>query len=358
MSWVTDPIKPEMSKMPCAPSDFRLFKFLDEALTGNIVDSGPEYALVQQRNAEMRRMGVSNRGGFNLPQEAFFQTRATVAKGSALDGSGGAIIPTQINNLVPENYPRSIIVEAGVTLLDGVGDIQFPRISTNNTAYVVNEDSAVTEGSPALDSVTLRWERSVGCMAVVSRAMLSQSQPSVEQILRNDMTAKMLQKMDETLMATIVADSNISETNGATFGFALFSTLVKTVQANNAEGTSPVFVTSPQVLDLMRTTARQSGGSEGNFLLSPDMAGQPTLFGYPVVASSSVPTNLGTGTDEHLIAFGDFSKAVVSTFGGIRVIADEYTEAANLNVRLIASTGYDDGVLDPQAFALASVAVS
>ena len=76
------------------------------------------------------------------------------------------------------------------------------------------------------------------------------------------------------------------------------------------------------------------------------------IKGRPVAYDPNIPTNLGTGTNETEVWFGDFSKYVITDGGGIRV--DYGTEGddfkrSKTSVRVIHYT--DGAVVLPEAFA-------
>jgi HK97 family phage major capsid protein len=60
----------------------------------------------------------------------------------------------------------------------------------------------------------------------------------------------------------------------------------------------------------------------GNGAIPGGFAGD--LFGYPVVLSSNVPTNLGAGTDESRVIVGDFSQGLILDRQGMTVDTSEH----------------------------------
>ena len=357
-NWQTNPVQEaDIQFNTRAAENFNLCGFIDDQLNGQSTNAPQEAALVRSRHEQFRNMGLSHRGagGFNLPIESIIK-RAAVLKGSNLNGTGGELVPTAQGDLIPELYPNSIIDNAGVRVVQLVNDTQYPKFTTTQTAYLVGEDTAITESAADFSSVTLRWENSIGCLSVVSRSLLAQSDPSVSDTLRRDMESQIMTKADEQVMAS-VGDA-VTETLAQTLSFGLMADLVAEVEANNALGQNPVFVTTPQVAKLLRTTARQSGGAEGNFVADAPVGRGLTVMGFPVVVSSSVPSNLGTGTDEHGLYFGSFQESVVAGFfGGMYTIIDEHSLAEKNHIRIVMSVGFDSAVTRSEGIAGAGIAI-
>ena len=67
-----------------------------------------------------------------------------------------------------------------------MGDVSIPRGTNTLAAAYVAESTEVATQTPTFDTVTLQ-PSTLGCYTKISRKMLLQADPSVEQLVRNDL---------------------------------------------------------------------------------------------------------------------------------------------------------------------------
>jgi len=93
-------------------------------------------------------------------------------------------------------------------------------------------------------------------------------------------------------------------TNGEALTYAMLPSLGKEIAVDNALLGSLVFCTDPRTINKLRTTAKQSSGVEGNFVINDD----GRLASYRVEVINSMPSNLtkGTGSSLSALIFGNW----------------------------------------------------
>ena len=306
-----------------------------------------------------KRYGKEPRG-FYVPQ-SIFKRDLTVGTDSAggflkpTDHLGGEFIDALRANLVTSSL--------GARMMQGLtGDVAIPALNAKTSVGFVAENAAPgAEGAPTFRQVTMSPKTLVQYVDI-SRKLSMQSDPSVEQIIRDDMTRQFAAKIDEVAIegggsnepTGITQTSGIGSvamgTNGGAITYAKLVDLEKEVAIDNALGGSLAFLTNPKVVGAMRQTPRQASGVEGNFILNDSN----TLLGYNVASTTLVPSDLTKGTSSNVcsaVVFGDFSQLMISMFGGLDVLVDPYTGSATGATRIAMYQDVDVAVRHAQAFA-------
>jgi HK97 family phage major capsid protein len=147
------------------------------------------------------------------------------------------------------------------------------------------------------------------------------------------------------------AASNATNANGANQVYADWVGLYKAAMVNNATMQNLAYITSPQVHADAMIRPKQSSGVEGNFIVN--QAGVSPL-GFPVLASTNVPSTLtkGTSSDLSALIFGDFSQLALASWGNPILEMDPYTQKVNGLNRFHFINFVDALVLQPKAFAV------
>ena len=202
--------------------------------------------------------------------------------------------------------------------------------------------------------------KTVGAYVDISRKLMIQSSPTAEQIFRNDMVAQLGTAVDSVgingggsneptgILQTSGIGSVALGTNGAAPTWASVVDLIKEIAIDNAEQGSLAFLTSPAGAAKMRSTVRVS--STDSKMILPDSG---ELFGYPIISSSLVPSDLTKGTGSNLSAmiFGNFNDLVVGEWGSLDVLLDPYTGSSTGAMRVTAFLDCDIAVRHAESFA-------
>ena len=258
---------------------------------------------------------------------------------------------------------KMVLNTLGAQFLTGLqGNIAIPRKATGATSYWVGEGSAPTEGAMTFDQVTMT-PKTLAAYVDYSRRLMLQSSLDVEAMVRNDLASSIAVAMDGAAVAGsgtnkptgVLNTSGIGSvtlgTNGGAPTWAMVTNLVKEVEIDNALNGAAAFLTNGQVKAKMANTPRQASGVEGNFILGADLA---NLFGYPLVVSQQVPSNLSKGTASGSLSamiFGVWSDLLVGQWSGIDLMADPYTGSKEGTVRIVAFHDCDFAVRHVESFA-------
>src|SRR3546814_5998993 len=117
-------------------------------------------------------------------------------------GSAGALVPTEHR---PQDYiqplrNRLLARRLGVRVLSGLhGNVSIPKHGTGVSTGWVAENSAVPDSTVAPVNVTLT-PKHAGGVTEMSRQLIMQSSPDVEQLIRDDFAAVLAQAIDSALI--------------------------------------------------------------------------------------------------------------------------------------------------------------
>jgi len=306
-----------------------------------------------------KRYGKDPRG-FYVPSMIFKRdvTTASPANGSNLvptDHLAGEFVDALRANLVISNL--------GARMMQGLkGDVAIPALNAKTSVGFVAENAAPgSEGAPSFRQITMSPKTLVQYVDL-SRKLMMQSDPSVEMIVRDDMTRQFAAKIDEVaiegggaseptgILGTSGIGSVAQGTNGGAITYASCVNLEREVAIDNALAGNLAYLTNPKVVAAMRQTSRQSSGVEGNFILND----ANTLLGYRVASTTLVPSDLTKGTSSGVcsaLIFGNFADLMIGMFGGLDVLVDPYTGSSTGATRVALYQDIDVAVRHAESFA-------
>ena len=320
--------------------DYSLLKAIRESARGEL--SGLE----REVSDEIAQRTGKEAKGFHMPTNIAFRADQVVGTNNV----GGFLKPTDHlgNEFIEALKAKLVVSQAGARIMTGLkGDVAIPKMSaeTSNVAFV-SENSAPSEGNATFAQVTMS-PKTLAAQVDISRKLMMQSDPSIEQVLREDIIATFARKIDEvaiegggsnepTGVLGGVASGNVitAATNGAAPTYENVVELIRLVEASNAilnEG-SLRFLGNPKLTSKLRRVLKSSADTSSNFILENDNS----ILGYSYLSSTLVPSDLSQGSGSNLSAmiFGDFSQLMLGFYSGVDVIVDPYTGSAAGTTRL------------------------
>ena len=269
-------------------------------------------------------------------------TVGTAADGGNLKGTdhmGGSFIELLRNKMV--------VNAMGARHLSGlVGDLAIPSQTGAATSYWVAESAAITESKQAFGQVTMA-PNTVGAMADISRKLLLQSDPSVEQLVIDDLASVLAIAIDKKalygdgLNDTPTGVASTGSINTTTFAAAVPTwaevvAMEGAIETDNALMGSLGYVTTPADKSSLKTKAKDAGS--GLFVWNGN-----DMNGYNAMASSQV-----TSGD---VFFGNWSDLIIGTWGnGLDLTLDPYTGSASGTLRVVALQDVDVAVRHAVSF--------
>ncbi|PKG49283.1 MULTISPECIES: phage major capsid protein [Halomonadaceae] len=293
-----------------------------------------------------RRSGRKAQGAF-VPMAAL-ETRANTT------GTAGEITPTdhRADQYIDALRNRLLARRLGVRVLSGLsGDVSVPKYGSGLATGWVTEGGAVPEGVMSFGEVTLS-PKHVGGKTEMSRQLIQQSSPDIEQLVRGDLSALIAQQIDRAILqgsgaagepqgiigAAGVQAADIPTTWAGVLG------LSELLELENLEGTA--WLSAPGVKTTLGSTEKvvgSAGVGGSGFLLQSGM-----MDDKPYWSTNQMPTST--------LLYGDFSQVLLGIWSEIDILVNPYAEPAysrgGVQVRAMATC--DVALRHPQGFIVAT----
>ncbi len=300
-------------------------------------------------HAEAERRSGRKAQGILVPMRAL-ETRVNTTS------SAGQIVPTDHR---PADYiqplrNRLLARQLGVRVLSGLsGDLSIPKHGSSTTSGWVAEGGNLGTSDMTFGSVPLT-PKHVGGISEMSRQLIQQSSPDIEQLLRDDMAFQIAQAIDSALIdgggtnepVGLLSTVGIQTANLATLSWANILEMLEKLEIANAEAAN--WLTSPQVKTKLASTLKATGIA-GYLMEAGKMAD------LPVHVTNQVPVVTGTPDTGQLIV-GDWSQVLLGIWSELDILVNPFdsTAYARGGVLVRAMATVDTAVRHPKAFVVAS----
>jgi len=264
------------------------------------------------------------------------------------------------NPLLPSEFieilrPDSIVARLGARMIPGlVGDVDLPRQAAAGTiAWLAAETTDLaTDTSFDMDEVQLR-PKTVGVRHDISRRMLKQSTPAVEEIVREDIRQTIALAIDLAAIngsgaggqpLGIIGTAGVGTVNvtgGATYADTV--EFITDLGVANALRGRLGYAVHPSIWGALKTASKDTGS--GQFLIEPD----GMMNGYPLALSSQIPTADGG------ILFGNWAELLIGMWGVLDLFPDPYTLGDRGGVVLRGFQDIDVQLRHPASFAISDI---
>lgn len=347
---------------------YSLGKMLRAQVTNDWRDAGLEREMHEEI---VKRTGKEARGIY-IPDFAFRAGVMTTAATGAIAGENVT------DNFVPTIQRGDMFIEAlrakqvmsnlGVTYIGGLTNrVRMPKFSAGASAGFVEEAGAVSDQSQTDAGVTLQ-PRTLGAHAQISRLLMLESVPAIEQVVQDDLLRSIADKIEYYAIqgsgasgqpTGILNDGNVGNvdisagTDVAALTWADITDLVKTVEdANGIVNQATLgWLSNPKVKAKMANTVKVSSTDSVMLLNDP----WNSIYGYRAEFTSNVPSDLDPGdggTDASALIFGDFSQLMVGLFGAPSILVDPYTNSTSGDVVISVMQEVDVALRNGASFAI------
>jgi HK97 family phage major capsid protein len=310
------------------------------ALTGAAAEYSRETELRTGRKAS----------GIFVPLSALEQRTTTTA-------TAPEIVPTvhRADQYI-EPFRNSLLArKLGVRVLSGLsGNLSIPKYATGTTTGWVAENAALAASDMTFDSVTMS-PKHAGGLTEMSRQLLQQSSPDVEQLVRNDLSAMLAQAIDSALIkggganepVGVLAAAGTQSSSLAVLSWANVLEMLELAEIANA--TSSSWLTSPKVKTKLAQTLKDAG-LPGYLLENGKMAD------LPFYSTNQVPLNTVPNPDTGIAILGDWSQVMLGIWSEVDILVNPYSETAYTkgNVLVRAMSTVDIAIRHPESFVIAN----
>jgi len=194
----------------------------------------------------------------------------------------------------------------------------------------------LTETDATFADVTLT-PRTVGAVTSYSRRTLINAVPSIEEIVRRDLTAVIATAIDyQALFGTGTLNTPLGVVNapGVVAGtltptWAEVVGFPAAIQSANADVGSLGWAMAPDAVKKLRSTVMVASTDSAMLMEGPD-----TLAGYPVQVSTLL-TSQPTTPLTSVVIFGAWSQLLVGYWSGVDILVNPYESAAYLRGRVL-----------------------
>lgn len=308
------------------------------ALTG----AAAEYSQETERRTGRKAQGV-------FVPLATLEQRVTTAAG-APEIIGTVHRPDQYI----EPFRNSLLARRlGVRVLSGLsGNISIPKHGTGTTVGWVADNAALAASDMTFDAVTLA-PKHAGGMTEMSRQILQQSSPDVEQLVRDDLSFMLAQAIDSALIlggganepSGVLSAAGIQTASLAALTWENILTMLQKLDLVNASAAN--------IVASMKVKAKLAGTLKAAGIAGYIMEGGK-VDNLPAYFSNQVPEKVGVPNTGRVIA-GDWSQVLAGIWSEIDLLVNPFAETAYSkgNVLVRAMSTVDVAVRHEDAFVVA-----
>lgn len=245
-------------------------------------------------------------------------------------GSGGALVPQNIHSEIIELLrARTVVRRLGAqTVPLPNGNLSLPRLASGATAGYVGEGSDVNATEAEFDDVKLNAKTMI-TLVPMSNQLIGRAGFQVEQLVLNDILGAMAVREDKAFLrddgtnstprgfkkAATDAGRTLAWSGSATLAAvdAYLDQLILMLIQSDSLLISPGWSLSPRSFIFLQGL-RDGNGNK----VYPEMA-QGLLKGYPIFHSTTIPVNLGAGTNESEIYFADWNDVIIGEMDNMTI---------------------------------------
>lgn len=232
-----------------------------------------------------------------------------LSEGTAADG--GYLVPVEFrNSIIEKRYKLSVIRQRATVIPMRRDRMDVPAEGNSVNVYWTAENAALTESNPTLGTLQLNTNKLTG-LSKMSRELFEDASVNIVDYVASIFAREFAEEEDTVFMA--------GDGVGKPKGIRTY-TITSTAQAGAnlaADDFVKLFYSLPVQYRDRATWIMPNGGFQlirllkdttGRYLWTDGFAdAAPTLLGRPVIEQNDIPTNLGAGTNETEVFFGDLS---------------------------------------------------
>jgi HK97 family phage major capsid protein len=301
---------------------------------------------------EAKRMGIEPRAGGLLVPSSIFEKRATQTTATS-----ASIVPDDYR---PQDFigllRNSLIVkQLGARVLTGLrGDTVLPKQTGASTAYWIAEGDTLTESNTSYSSVRLE-PKHVGALTALSRQLVQQSNPAIEQLVRDDFSQVVSLAVDKALLhGTAAAKQPVGILNVAGIQTGSLATLDWDAILALLEKLALENITPNAAIMHAKVATKLQGTLKDSVAGAEYLMQGGKLADLPAYSTNQLDAKTGTPSTGRLI-LGDFTQLVIGEWGATEILANPYAagyyEKGDIQLRILHTM--DAVVRHPKAFVVA-----
>lgn len=284
----------------------------------SVIRAGTEGRTLTGADAELhaeleRRHGAPKHGGILVPLRAFERRENNTTNGAGLVGTDH-----RADQFIGPLRASLLVKALGVRTLSGLrGDVSIPKHGAGLSAGWVAEGETLTESTMGFSGVTLTPHH-VGGITEMSRQLIQQSAPAIEDLVRDDLSFAIAAAVDKAIVAGTGDDGEpqgiIGRLGVQTAGVpATWNAILDVEQMLRGVNVSPSgWYTTTEVLTALRKVLKApTAGSDY-------IAGPASIGDLPAASSNAAP--------EDTAILGDWSQVLIGQWGAVELLVNPYAE--------------------------------
>lgn len=316
---------------------FSLRRFMLGAVTGEGL-TGAEREVQQEGQKEASARGMDVGPGY-LPAMVIGTIAARAGQNTGTNADGKYLVTTENMGLIGALKQRLWMDKLGVTMLSGlVNNITLPTVEAEGDAEDKTEVEGITGADVTFGQRTLSPSR-VGTACTLSLQLLRQSSPQVDGVLSNIILSRIAKKWNQKGIDFLLGLSGTGSvvTNGDVLSHAIMRQFLTKLALDNADEAPGAFLINPDVEGVLATT-KVDAGSGIMLWNEQQISGEGRILNRRALTTSLVPNDLGDDEDLSAIIFGAFPRLWMGDWGGVDLVRDIYTKAANGQIVITANS--------------------
>ena len=243
----------------------------------------------------------------------------------------------------------SSVMQAGARMLPGLqGNVAIPKkTAASSSGWISTEGGAAGESEPTFGTVSMT-PKNIGAFTDMTRQLILQSTPAIEQLVRDDLTQALALAIDKGALegtglngqpTGILATSGVNKPTAFAAAVPTFAEMVAmetAVAEDNALFGNLAYITDAATYGGLKTKAKDAGS--GMFVLEGGQAN-----GYNVIRTQQATAGN--------VYFGNFADCMIGMWGGLDLTVDPYTASTTGTVRIVALQTVDVALRNAVSFA-------
>lgn len=249
--------------------------------------------------------------------------------------SGGALIPPEYAAEIIELLrSQTVVRRAGArTLPMNNGSLTIRKQTAGATASYVGESQDIPVTEPEVGVINLVSKKLAAIVPISNDLLKFSSSPAADEFVRDDLVLEIAIREDRAFLR----DDGTQNTPKGLRSWALpgnlipmtgtgtatdietdFRDLINALESADVRLIRPAWFMHPTRKNYLRNLRDANGN-----LIYPEMrTTAPTLYGWPVFTTTSLPANLGGGGDESEIMLVDMVDAIIGEASDLEIVVD------------------------------------
>lgn len=252
---------------------------------------------------------------------------------SDLETGGALVIPEYAAEIIELLRSKTVVRRAGARVLPmNNGTLTIRKHTAGSSAGYVGESRNIGVTQPETGQIELTSKKLAAIVPISNDLLTFTSGPSADEFVRDDLVLELSVREDRAFlrddgsqhtprgMRYWAAAGNVTATNGTSTDQIEkdFKELMNALEGADVRMISPAWFMNPTRKNGLSILRHATGGN----LIFPTLSGaNPTLYGFPVFTTTSLPNNLGGGGETEVM-FADMADAIIGEVSSLQIVAD------------------------------------